>query len=118
MLILPSGIVEWLGRGVQMLGSGIQSGPTLAEALLNNWTIEGGGPVPFLFAFANGIYTPGVITSMGANGAAVFVLIFLLLLTFNRWQGKAGPVLTIILLSVWGLLGEAELVGIAAGWAL
>ncbi len=118
MLILPSGIVAWLGRGVQMQGSGIQSGPTMAEALLNAWTIEGGGPVPFLFAFANGIYTPGVITSMGANGAAVFVLIFLLLLTFNRWQGKAGPVLTIILISVWGLLGEAELVGIAAGWAL
>lgn len=116
MLLLPRGALVWLSQNVHMLGSGAGSGASLPDALLNTWAVEGGGPVGFPFAFANGIYPPGVINGFSANGLTGFAVIFLLLLTFDRWRGWGGAVLSTVLISVWGLLGEAELVGVIAGW--
>lgn len=118
LLLAPPAVVVWLGRWVQLIGSGRGSGATLNEALIHEWAIEGAGPIGYPFAFANGIFPPGILQAHGANGLTAFVIIFLLLLTFNRWRSPLGAVLTAILISIWGLLGEAELPTIAAGWAI
>jgi hypothetical protein len=118
LLLLPPVLVNQLSPAVHLLGSGFGSGATLKDALLNAWAVEGAGPLPFPFAFANGIYTPGVITALGVNGVTAFVVILMLLLTCNRWQNRLAAVFSAILISIWGLLGEAELVGLAAGWGL
>ncbi len=145
LLLVPPGILAWLGKSVQLIGSGAGSGSTLPAALVSSWAVEGSGPLPYPFAFANGIYTAGVIQAHNANGLTGFVIIFLLLLTCNRWRGGTGgllapaklatspevpltaPVrrggyvgagLSAILLSVWGLLGEAELPAFVAGFAI
>lgn len=124
LLLLPAGLVSRLGSNVQLIGSGLGSGPTLGEALQNAWAVEGAGPAPLPFAFANGIYPAGVIAAHNANGLLPFANILLLLLTFSRWRGEQrwrswlAAILTGILLSIWGLLGEAELIAILAGWGL
>ncbi len=118
LLILPPGLVAWLGRSIHLIGSGAGSGATLSEALVNSWAVEGAGPIAYPFAFANGVYPSGVIQTHNANGLTGFVVIFLLLLTFNRWRTGLGAVLSAVLISIWGLLGEAELPAVAAGWGI
>lgn len=118
LLLLPPALVAWLGKSVQLIGSGAGSGANLPEALQNAWAVEGAGPLAFPFAFANGIYPAGMIQAHNANGLTGFILIFLLLLTFDRWRGGLGAVLSAVLISVWGLIGEAELPAIAAGWGI
>lgn len=118
LMLLPPGLVVRLTQTVKMLGSGAGSGPTLQAALSNTWAVEGAGPLGFPFAFANGIYPAGIIYSFYVNGLLPFANIILLLLTFNRWRGWLGAVLSAVLISVWGLLGEVELVAIIAGWGL
>ncbi len=119
LLLIPHRLLLWIGRGMEMLGSGASSGANLAEALTHPWAAEGTGPMPFPFAFANGIYTPGVITANGVNGIVVFTVILLLLLTFHHWRGVWVPaVVSALIFSSWGLLTEAELVLFLAGWGL
>ncbi len=60
------------------------SGPDLATALISGWGIDGSGPIPFPFAFVNGIYGPGVLGFLGANGLIDTAVSFSILLTFNR----------------------------------
>jgi hypothetical protein len=118
LLFFPSGLNGWLGRNMQLLGSGIASGADLSQALASPWAVEGVGPMGFPFAFANGVLPPGNIQGLSANGLTAFALIFMLLLTYHRWRGWAGGLISVVLVSVWGLLGEAELAGLAAGWGL
>ena len=118
MLFLPHRLVIWLGQNVHLIGSGAGSGANLAEAITHPWAVEGVGPLPFPFAFANGIFTPGVITAHGSNGITTFIVIFVLLLTFNRWRNGAAAALSVMVLSIWGLLTEVELVVILLGWGL
>ncbi len=118
LLLFPARMVAWLGQSVHLIGSGAGSGVSLGEALTQAWAVEGAGPIPFPFAFANGIFPAGIVAGHTANGLAVFVNIFLLLLTFNRWRSGWGAVLSAILLSIYGLLGEAELATAALGWGI
>jgi hypothetical protein len=85
LLFLPPGLIQQLGNGLQMLGTATQSGADLHSALLSTWRIEGGGPIPFPFAFVNGIFPP--MLGMGGNGSLPQMTLFLLLLTARRsWQ--------------------------------
>lgn len=118
LLLAPPALTAWLGRSVTLIGSGAGSGSSLAEALTSTWAVEGAGPIGYPFAFANGIYPAGVLQGLSANGLTGYVVIFLLLLTFNRWQNFLGPVISAVLISAWGLLGEAEIPAIAAGWGM
>jgi hypothetical protein len=114
LLLVPSGGVDWLGQNIHLANSTA----SLAASLAGPWAVEGSGPMAFPFAFANGIYPAGVIQAHNANGLTGFVLIFLLLLTFNRWRGGLAAVLSAVLISVWGLIGETELPALAAGWGV
>ncbi len=118
LLFLPHKILLWLGAKMQMLGSGASSGATLADALQHAWAMDGGGPLAFPFAFANGIYPPGVINALGANGLLSYGIFALLLLTFQRWRNWGGALLVALIFSTWGLLTEAELFLICLGWAV
>lgn len=115
LLLLPSGIIEWLGQGMELIGSGRLTGATLSEALNRSWGIEGAGPIAYPFAFVNGINSPGVMNH-GPNGSInIFIL---LLLTFNRWRGWRGAVVTTIILAASLLLGETGIILLLAGFAL
>lgn len=117
LLLLPENILKTISDGVQMLGSALQSGPDLASALIKGWQIDS-GPLPFSFAFANGLHSPGVLDLLGANGLSGRLLLVILLLTFNRWRGWPALVLTTVLWSTSFLRTEAGILISLASWAV
>lgn len=117
LLLLPEKVIAWLGEGMELLGSGRLTGATLVEAINRNWGIEGAGPIGYPFTFANGINAPGVMLH-GPNGAIGMAITLVLLLTFNRWNGWKGAVITSILLASTLLISEAGIILLLGGWAL
>jgi len=97
LLLLPSAWVAELSKHVTLLGSAAQSVPDLARGLQLPWGVDGSGPIPFPFAFINGI-NPPLVLSHGGSGlmVAVVSMLILLLYRFSRdWRG--GLVMTILL---------------------
>ncbi len=118
LLFLPDSLLDRMSQRMELLGTGAQSGPGLTQALGNVWAFEGGGPIPFPFAFANGLLTPGVLSFHISTGLMILAVTFLLLLTFNRTRNKVAFVVLAILISSTGLLGETSLLLNLMGWAL
>lgn len=106
LLLLPESLINTLGQGMELIGSGRLTGATLFEALNRTWGIEGAGPIGYPFAYANGIASPGVMNH-GPNGSIGVVISLLLLMVFNRWRGWRGAVVTTILLAASLLISEA-----------
>jgi len=79
LTLLPSAWLGWVSQGVNLVGTGLSTAPTLAQALTRPWVIEGGGPMPFPFAYHNGIFVP-VFFTLGSTGAMPFMTVLLLLL--------------------------------------
>jgi hypothetical protein len=105
LLLFPSGLLSRISESVQMIGSGAASGETLRQALIGSWAIEGDGPIPFPFAFANGISPSFAMTYNGIGLTAVLIL-FLLFLTGDRRRNFLGGVLLVIALSSLALANE------------
>jgi hypothetical protein len=89
LILLPAPLLNWVSQSVNLVGTGLDTAPTLAAALSRTWLIEGGGPVPFPFAFHNGIFIP-VFFNLGSTGAMPFMTVLLLLLLLPR--GRLSPV--------------------------
>jgi hypothetical protein len=97
LLLLPAPWLAWVSRAVNLVGTGLDTAPTLALALHKPWVFEGGGPVALSFAYHNGIFVP-VFFNLGSTGAMPFMTVLLLLLLLPRGHfSKAG-------LLVWALL--------------
>ncbi|HEX9090845.1 MAG TPA: hypothetical protein VF831_05115, partial [Anaerolineales bacterium] len=79
LTLLPASWLGWVSRSVNLVGTGLSTAPNLAQALTRPWVIEGGGPVPFPFAYHNGIFVP-VFFTLGSTGAMPFMTVLLLLL--------------------------------------
>jgi hypothetical protein len=106
LLLLPSTLMKWVSDSVNLVGTGLDTAPTLIEALHKTWIIEGGGPVSFPFAFHNGIFVP-VFFTLGSTGAMSFMTILLLLLLLPRRRfTPAGLVIWCLLFSTLALSAE------------
>jgi hypothetical protein len=88
LLFLPQAQLGTLSQGVQMLGSAAQTASDLPAALVRGWKIEGGGPLPFPFAFVNGISTPLTLAMSSKGGWPTLAL--LLLIALRRWRPAQG----------------------------
>lgn len=119
LLFLPSNILKALGAGLTLLGSGAGSGANLGQALLNNWAVEGAGPIPFPFAFANGIFPPGVLNQFSVNSLLEAAFVFALLLCFTRWRSTWRAILaSALIFSSTMLLTEVGVVLGIGSWAV
>jgi len=117
LLFLPTSLMSWISGAVNLIGTGASSGSSLADALSRPWGVEGVGPVAFPFAFANGIYAPGVLEISGPNSTYSTALTVFFLLTFNRWRGWRGAVITALMTAALALLTEFGLALSFASWA-
>ncbi len=117
LLLLPPAWVEAISRRITLIGSGAQSGPNLAAALLAEWAIEGEGPLAFPFAFVNSFTNPKVMIHNG-TGSLPFVFLVLLLLTANRWRSWRGLLLTALILAAFALASETMLALLGIGLLL
>lgn len=101
LLFLPGRLLAELGRHVELINSGANTASTLAEALGRPWTLEGGGLVPFPFAFHNGIFVP-LVFNLGSTGAMPYFTVLLLLLVARKIQSGwlSAAVMTLILASL------------------
>ena len=117
LLLLPTNLLDRISPSIHMLGTGIASGETLSAALISNWGVEGGGPLPIPFAFTNGVYLPGVFGMLGSNSLAPIILTCLLLLTCTRWRGWRGGLITAAILACLSLIRETTVLFWLASWS-
>ncbi|MCJ7623399.1 MAG: hypothetical protein MUO76_07835 [Anaerolineaceae bacterium] len=118
LLLLPPGMVAKISANLNMIGSGVNSGPDLSAALLNPWATSGGGPYPFPFAFVNGANSTSAMLFHSGSGGLGDLLFMLLLLTHNRWRGWRAWLVVAVLIASWGLANEVTLVRIGIGFVL
>jgi hypothetical protein len=105
LLLLPTSWVASLSKSVTLLGSAAQSVPDLAGGLTLPWAIDGGPPIPFPFAFVNGI-TPPLILSHGGSGMMVSALTVLILIVYRFVRDWRGGLVMVILLAALANLSE------------
>ncbi|PKN95153.1 MAG: hypothetical protein CVU44_00265 [Chloroflexi bacterium HGW-Chloroflexi-6] len=100
LLLLPASLLNRLSSGIQMIGSGADSGPNLTITLYKAWKIEGGGPTPFPFLYGSGIDPSLSMAHTGFGSSAILIGLLLILLAENRQSRWANPVLAILLASM------------------
>lgn len=118
LLLLPARWLAWVSQSVNLVGTGLDTAPTLSAALHKPWLIEGGGAVSFPFAFHNGIFVP-VFFSLGSTGAMPFMTVLLLLLLLPRGRfSTAGLIIWSMIFATLALSAEHLFAVIWVGIAL
>ncbi len=118
LLLVPTPLLARMGANLHMDLSGIAAGGNLVTALANRWPLEGGGPFPFPYAFASGIFEP-LNMQLGATGAMWEMTILLLLLIWKPRKYSIIGTLTIsLLLASLALSAENVFVLVVAGMAI
>lgn len=117
LLLLPGSLLQRLSASLTLIGSGLDTAPNLFEALSQPWAVAGSGPIPFPFAFVNGVNSPAVMAFHGYGVSAALILLLLLLLAGQQQTGKAGIPLTILLASL-ALANEVDFVLLYLGIVL
>jgi hypothetical protein len=115
LLLIPSSLITRMGANLHMDTSGIAAGGNLVTALTNRWPMDGGGPIPFPFAFASGILEP-LNMQLGATGAMWEMTILLLLLLWRpRISSLAGTLTIGLVLASLALSAEHVFALLVAG---
>jgi hypothetical protein len=117
LLLLPGTLLNRVSSSLTLIGSGSDSGSNLLEALSSPWQVAGSGPIPFPFAFANGVNTPAIMAHHGYGLSAALIMVLLLLLAGRQRTWLAGIPLVILLASL-ALANEVDFVLIYLGIAL
>ena len=105
LLLLPTAWIESLSKKITLLGSAAQSVPDLARGLALPWAVDGGPPIPFPFAFINGVNVP-LVLSHGGSGMMVSALALLILLVYRFARDWRGYIALAILLAALANLSE------------
>jgi hypothetical protein len=117
LLLLPQTLLDRISENVTLIGSGALTAPSLSEALLTNWKIDGDGPIPFPFAFYTGVNQPYIMAYTGIAGSAILILL-LLLLTANRWRHWSAGIPAMALISALAIANEVAFGLLGAGFAV
>jgi hypothetical protein len=116
LLFIPKPLLESMGANLHMDISGLTAGGNLVTALTNLWPMDGGGPIPFPYAFASGILEP-LNMQLGATGAMWEMTILLLLLLWRPGKFSLVSTITIsLLLASLALSAEHVYAAIFAGF--
>jgi hypothetical protein len=113
----PIGWLKMTSANLSLIGSGAATGSSLLYNLSRNWAIEGGGPIAFPFAYANGIMPPVTFMIAGNGTLHVMNLLVLLLLFRSKWSLPAAFCYGIIL-GTLALSSEVLFVAVFSGITL
>ena len=105
LLLLPTVLAQKISASITLMGSGIPTASNLAQALISPWVIEGGGPMAFPFAYANGINPPASM-SLGGVGVIGTLILLLLILLFRRLRDLPSGIVLAAVLAAYALTGE------------
>ena len=109
LLLLPGSLLNRISAELTLIGSGRATADNLIDALSSSWEVAGSGPIPFPFAFVNGITSPALMAHNGFGGSAGLILILLFLLAGRQRTWLAGIPLVILMASI-ALANEANFV--------
>ncbi|HEX2696294.1 MAG TPA: hypothetical protein VHM28_01210 [Anaerolineales bacterium] len=117
LLLLPQPWFDNISKNITLIGSGAVTAPTLAQAMLVNWKIDGAGPIPFPFAFYTGVNQPYIMAYTGISGSAILILLLLLLTANRRRHWSAGVIIT-ALISALAIANEVAFGLIGVGFVV
>ncbi len=100
LLLLPGTILNRISSSLTLIGSGKDTASNLFEALSRPWAVAGSGPIPFPFAFVNGVNPAAIMMHNGYGVSANLIMLLLLLLAEQQRTWKAGIPFTILLASL------------------
>jgi hypothetical protein len=107
LLLLPGSVLTILSSELTLIGSGRTTAENLLDALSRSWVVAGSGPIPFPFAFVNGVNAPALLTHNG-YGVLPHVILLLLLLLAGRQRTWLAGVPLVILLASLALANEVD----------
>jgi hypothetical protein len=107
LLLLPGSVLNRLSSELTLIGSGRTTAENLFDALSRSWVVAGSGPIPFPFAFVNGVNAPALMTHNG-YGVLPHVILLLVLLLAGRQRTWLAGVPMIILLASLALANEVD----------
>lgn len=90
LALLPPAWITNISSDIQLIGSSLATGDTLAQALFRSWVIDGGPPVPIPYAFANGIRNPLTFDWAGASSLPLLAIILTLMVAGRRSLNLSG----------------------------
>ncbi len=99
-LLLPVSLLNKISAGLNLIGSGAVTSDNLVDALSLPWQVAGSGPIPFPFAFANGVNSPAIMSHNGYGLLPVLILLLLFLLADSQPSWKTGIVFVSLLASL------------------
>src|SRR6266496_3793534 len=100
LLLLPGTLLNRISSSLTLIGSGHNTASNLFEALSRPWAVAGSGPIPFPFAFVNGVNPAAIMMHNGYGVSANLIMLLLLLLAERQRTWKAGIPFTILLASL------------------
>lgn len=108
LFVFPPSWVESISRHITLIGSSAQTAPTLAQALISPWRIEGDGPLPFPFAYLSGLNSTLIMSHGGIGGSSTLIFLLFLLL-YRRLTGWRQVLIFAALFAAWALTTEYPL---------
>ncbi len=109
LLLLPGTLLNRISSSINLIGSGRDTAPDFFQALSAPWRAVGSGPIPFPFAFGNGVNDPSVMAHYGYGVSAGLIMLLLLLIANRQTTWKAAIPFTILLASL-ALANEVDFV--------
>jgi hypothetical protein len=117
LLLLPVALLNRISASITLLGSARDTASSLSEALTRPWNAIGSGPIPFPFAFSNGVHDPAIMAHYGYGVSQGMITLLLLLLADRQKTWKTGAVFVVLLASL-ALANEVDFVLLYLGMLL
>jgi hypothetical protein len=117
LLLLPGTLLNRISSSLTLIGSGSDTAPNLFEALAVPWAVAGEGPIPFPFAFVNGVNPAAIMAHHGYGVSAPLIMLLLFLLAGTQRTWKAGIPLMILFASL-ALANEVDFALLYSGIVL
>ena len=119
LLFLPPTLLQSFDSLIELQGSAAELGVSFSGTLTQPWLVDGGPPIPFPFAFMNGITSWPLIMAAQAGPSTLALSIFLLIwLLHDRTKDVISILVISILFALWALSWETSYALFISGWGL